>query len=199
MGNKEEKFLEQLIYMSKECEKIISLIKESFKNPSYEFVFEAKNINQAIRNILPKIYQKANKAYNSPYKYNLAVKIVDNLCFSTNEMHKVLIDNNALNKNVNISNLETLINLVNCTFIEMTKILQYTQNIEENYMKIEARKMKILEYEKRANTCYVELVENLYNINSEYLCIMSYKRIVDGLYNIFNKSVESVIFLETLL
>lgn len=198
MGNKERKFFEQLLIMSKFCEQYINQVQKVSENQITEEYAEVISCKQKIRKILPKIYQKASKAYESPLKYTLAVKIIDNLYFSIEYLNDVLQQMQIYPIEEKPKNIEDLENIIKCSFVELIKILQYSDNIEDAYMKIKARINKVLEYEKRGNGYYLETLKNLYSSEKETTYIMRWKKIIENFDFVLNKSIESVVILESL-
>ncbi|WP_276873911.1 hypothetical protein [Dialister micraerophilus] len=201
MGNKKEKFYEQLCEITESCENEINLLQKVFEGNLNVFdafapISESK---QNINILMPKINRRAIKICKISDEGFLVYRLVDKIYTASVLIDEIFLQIQTFPQEECPRNLEVVLNLIRCSFGELVKILQYTENIDDSYMKAEARIRKIFEYKKRGDACYSDLLKSLYTMEDRPLYVIRWREIIGKLKNILDECIESAIILRTLL
>ena len=154
-------------------------ISESFK--------EISDVKRKCRDSFGPLTERMYKAYKDPAQLDSVRGLVE-------RMYRMV----DMTKSV-LGQLDMTVRLASASLLEMKKILDYTDRISENYMKMEARCRRIYTYEDRGDDCYRKVMRNLYGEKTKAAELVYWKEIFDHLEEVLDAAAGAVPLLQKMI
>lgn len=164
MANKEGKFFEQLAMLAKdayEAGTVFWQITEG-KIEIADGVDVIHTVKRRARASLVKIYERMYKVYKEPLEQEVARGFLMKMYGIIDTIHEVTDRFALYNTEEGPREFASLVRLVSDALLEMKKVLDYTDDVDANYMKMEARCRKIYAFEERGDMIYREEIRRLF-------------------------------------
>lgn len=144
------------------------------------------------RTAVLRVREKTYKTFHNPAEREDVRILADKLDFAINKMKEVMNCLCMYLAEKPPRGIETLMELADSALTEIKKMADYTVDIKENYLKMEARCQKILSYEERGDLCYREEMSRFFRENKDPLYIIRWKDIMTGIEEILDASAGIV-------
>lgn len=200
MANKEGKFFEQLAFLTEDCNEAGTIFKKLVNEEISiaDGIDGIHDIKKRVRASLGKLYEKMYKVYKGPEEVELAKGFILKMYGIVDLIHEVLDRFAVYNMEDAPKGFKPMAELVGCALEEMKKVLDYTSDIESNYMKMEARCRKIYAFEERGDEFYREEIRNLFSQDKEAVYIIYWKDILSDTERMLDMSAGAVVLLQRL-
>ncbi len=180
MNNKKTKFFEDVKQMTEICMNASFVLSEVFKGikTEEEGLSILSDGKKEFRNLYIPLNVKMNKAFKDPEEFLPAQDVVYRL-------HKVIGSLKETMNRLSISmknppdELESMIVLMTESLSEWKKIMNYTDDVEKNLMKMEARCRKIYAYEEKGDELFREAYRMIFRKGNDPLETLYWKEILE--------------------
>lgn len=199
--SKEDKFFESLrefaAYAS-EAGMAMNDTAEGRKDPS-EGYRVAGDMKRNCRDAYGKLTEKMYKAYRNPAELDAVRAIISRIYHSTDILKDVLSHMDIVEVGEMPEELPLMTRLAAASLDEMKKTLDYTVDVEDNYMKMEARCRRIYTYEERGDECYRQVMKKLYGGEEDVKYLVYWKEIFDELEEVLDSCAGMVPLLQKIV
>ena len=163
---------------------------------AYEQSHRAKKRAHADR---VKLSERIYKAYKEPFELDDARLLADRTYDNVDRANYILSCLSIYEIPEKPDGLLLMVKLVCASLAEMSRIMDYLDDPEGNYMKIEARCYKISSYEERGDEVFREGMRSVYSRGDDPVFIIYWKDILQKLEQILDTSSGNVPLLQNLL
>lgn len=192
MSNKQDKFFDYLRDYMRSIYKTKTFIQNETNRHLYAgeeiaIVYDLKNkiMTQHAKGI-----ERIYKTYKDSLDVEWGLRLLDRMRHMSDIFIEIVRCFSALSEQKEIEKTKILIDLTGQALIEMKKIFDYTDNIEENAMKIEARMRKIEVFEERARILHQERLEEILAQKENSTSSLLEFKLIDNALAILTLSVE---------
>ncbi|MEE0291908.1 MAG: DUF47 family protein [Dialister sp.] len=166
-------------------------ISESFK--------EISDVKRKCRDSFGPLTERMYKAYKDPAQLDSVRGLVERMYRMVDMTKSVLGQLDMTVAGEAPEEFSLMVRLVSASLLEMKKILDYTDRISENYMKMEARCRRIYTYEDRGDDCYRKVMRNLYGEETKAAELVYWKEIFDHLEEVLDAAAGAVPLLQKMI
>lgn len=190
---KEEKFFDLLKELASQTDHTGHLMYETMTGTmSPEDGWRAAGeIRKSYDGMYSRLLDKMYKAYKDPSDLDMAKGIICRLNHSLRTLNRLVCQAGLL-QDTPPEQLSLMARLSAASVEEMKKILEYTADMNANYMKMEARGRRIYAYEERGMTCLSGALQRLYSEEGKAASLIYWKDIFEGLYDVLNDMREII-------
>lgn len=199
--SKEDKFFESLrefAAYAAQAGAAMNDTAEGRKDPS-EGYKEAGAMKRNCRDTFGRLTEKMYKAYKNPSELDAVRGIIAKIYHSVDILKDVLSHMDIVEVGEIPEELPLMSRLVSASLEEMKKNLDYTVDVEDNYMKMEARCRRIYTYEERGDQCYRQIMKRLYGGEEDVKYLVYWKEIFDGLEEVLDSTAGMVPLLQKIV
>ena len=184
MTGKEEKFFEVLREYTGYCEKAGALLDsvvsgETDPEEGYESL---RLLKRQSRDVQGRLIERLYKAYREPAYANEARSMVvrmDGIINGAKDIVNTLI---VYHKEETCpEGIHIMTKLIRCAVSEMVKIIGYTDDVEANLMKMDARCQRIYNMEERGDNTYRTTLQNLFYGDHDPMYAIRWREILGDL------------------
>lgn len=166
-------------------------ISESFK--------EISDVKRKCRDSFGPLTERMYKAYKDPAQLDSVRGLVERMYRMVDMTKSVLGQLDMTVAGEAPEEFSLMVRLASASLLEMKKILDYTDRISENYMKMEARCRRIYTYEDRGDDCYRKVMRNLYGEETQAAELVYWKEIFDHLEEVLDAAAGAVPLLQKMI
>lgn len=166
-------------------------ISESFK--------EISDVKRKCRDSFGPLTERMYKAYKDPAQLDSVRGLVERMYRMVDMTKSVLGQLDMTVAGEAPEEFSLMVRLASASLLEMKKILDYTDRISENYMKMEARCRRIYTYEDRGDDCYRKVMRNLYGEETKAAELVYWKEIFDHLEEVLDAAAGAVPLLQKMI
>lgn len=166
-------------------------ISESFK--------EISDVKRKCRDSFGPLTERVYKAYKDPAQLDSVRGLVERMYRMVDMTKSVLGQLDMTVAGEAPEEFSLMVRLASASLLEMKKILDYTDRISENYMKMEARCRRIYTYEDRGDDCYRKVMRNLYGEETKSAELVYWKEIFDHLEEVLDAAAGAVPLLQKMI
>ncbi len=198
--SKEDKFFEalrELVKSISEAGMVLNEVAEGHTDPSegYKRVSEIKRI---CRDSHSRLMEKMYKTYKNPGELDLVRGIIDRGYSIVGTVKDILSRLDMVQVGVAPEEFGLFSRLVCSSLVELKKTMDYTVDIRQNYMKMEARCSRIYNYEERGDECFRSCMRKLFGAeDAKYL--IYWKAVFDDLEEAQDKAAGMVPLFQKLI
>lgn len=199
--SKEDKFFESLREFAgyaAQAGAAMNDTAEGRKDPS-EGYREAAAMKRNCRDTFGRLTEKMYKAYKNPSELDAVRGIISKIYHSADILKDVLSHMDIVEVGEPPEELPLMARLVSASLEEMKKTLDYTMDVEDNYMKMEARCRRIYTYEERGDECYRQIMKKLYGGEEDVKYLIYWKEIFDQLEEVLDSIAGMVPLLQKIV
>ncbi|WP_299145461.1 DUF47 domain-containing protein [uncultured Dialister sp.] len=160
---------------------------------------EITDVKKKCRDSFGPLTERMYKAYKDPAQLDAARGLIDRMYRMVDMEKSVLGQLDMTVAGEAPEEYALMARLVSSSFLEMKKILDYTDKISENYMKMEARCRRIYTYEDRGDDCYRKVMRNLYGEETKAAELVYWKEIFDHLEEVLDAAAGAVPLLQKII
>ena len=198
--SKEDNFFEALREFVKsisEAGMVLNEVAEGHTDPSegYKRVSEIKRI---CRDSHSRLMEKMYKTYKNPGELDLVRGIIDRGYSIVGTVKDILSRLDMVQVGEAPEEFGLFSRLVCSSLVELKKTMDYTVDIRQNYMKMEARCSRIYNYEERGDECFRSCMRKLFGAeDAKYL--IYWKAVFDDLEEAQDKAAGMVPLFQKLI
>lgn len=201
MKAKEEKFfsaLRDLFSREAEAGAAVSAVFAGRKDPAAGYA-EVRTAKRDVREDFEALVEKMYKAYKEPSTKDRARGILYRSYQALDSLKDILSLMKILQVGETPEELAEMAELAGAALLEMKKIMDYTVDVDANYMKMEARCRKIYTYEERGDDLRGECLRRLLSGDKTASYIVYWKEILDHLEEVLDNVAGIVPLLQKIL
>lgn len=160
---------------------------------------QGKHFKKAARAIYIKLAERVYRAYKDPFILDAAKLLVSRTYENIDHINTVLSKFSIYEIDEKPEGLALMVRLVASSMIELHKIMDYTSDMENNYMKMEARCSRIHAYEERGDETFRDCLRNIFGHRDDPVYIIYWKDILENLELVLDTCSGNVQFLQKML
>jgi uncharacterized protein Yka (UPF0111/DUF47 family) len=160
---------------------------------------QGRHLKKAARAIFIKLAERVYRAYKDPFVLDAAKLLVTRTYENIDRINSVLSKFSIYEIDEKPEGLVLMVRLVASSMIELHKVLDYTHDIENNYMKMEARCSRIHAYEERGDETFRDGLRNVFGHRDDPVYIIYWKDILENLELLLDTCSGNVRFLQKML
>lgn len=201
MTSKEEKFFAQLRGFVGFCEQAGRLQVGVFQGDRLpeEGYAAIRDIKRCSREDLGKLWERMYRAYSKPSEVDMARELVTRF-YQIIDMTGASIGSVVtFPENECPAGMIAMADLIAHALEEIKKTMDYTVDIENNYMKMEARCKKIYSFEERGDKVFRESMRRLFQPSTDPLYVIRWKDALQNAEQILDTTAGTVPLLQKLI
>ncbi|MDY6084813.1 MAG: hypothetical protein SPI25_06175 [Dialister sp.] len=158
-----------------------------------------RDIKRRSREALGKLWERMYRAYTKPSEVDMARELVTRF-YQIIDMNGTSIGNLVIfRENECPSGMVEMSDLIAHSLEEIKKTMDYTVDIESNYMKMEARCKKIYSFEERGDQVFRESMRCLFKPATDPLYVIRWKDALQNAEQILDTTAGAVPILQKII
>lgn len=201
MGNKEEKFfdlLRQFSVLAEEAAGAAVPVLAEGQDPVQAFE-EIKRIKRDARELQGPLIDRMHKLYREPVEASCARGIVQRFYSVIDGMKEIVNRMAAVDVPHQPEEIHMMGRLIGASLSELRKILEYTVDVENNYMKMEARCSRIYSYEEKGDEVFRLCYRELFDGTADAVHLIFWKEILEDTEDILDKTAGMIPLMQRIL
>lgn len=201
MTNKEEKFFSQLRSFVRICEHAGQIQAQVFKGEitPEEGYTAMRKTKRSSREALGKLWERMYRAYTKPVEVDMVRELVTRF-YRIIDMNGTILGNLVtFHENECPAGMVGMADLIAHSLEEVRKTMDYTVDIETNYMKMEARCRKIYSFEERGDAVFRDSMRRLFEPSNDPLYVIRWKDALQNAEQILDMTAGTVPLLQKII
>lgn len=199
--SKEDKFFETLRDFSGYAGRAGFILGEAAEgrmdiSEAYE---EAGDLKRKCRETFGVLTERMYKAYKDPSELDSVRGLIERMYRMVDITKSILGQLDMMLVGEMPEELSLMARLAAASLGELEKIMDYTVDIPDNYMKMEARCRRIYTYEDRGDDCFRKVMQKLYGRETTAAELVYWKEIFDHLEEVLDASAGTVPLLQKII
>lgn len=201
MGNKEIRFYESLREYAAYCGRAGVVLDDVMAgNLTAEEGFEAlRNVKRDARRSQAVLLERMFKAFKNPIRLSEVRVLLSKFDSIINIIKDALNQMTIYEKEEIPEGIHTMAHLIHYALDEIVKVVNYTEDIEVNLMKMEARCQRIYNMEERGDSVCRETLKDLFYGNHDPLYVVRWKEILQDLEQVLDSTAGTVPLLQRMM
>lgn len=166
-------------------------VSESYK--------ECSDIKMKCRESYGLLMERMYKAYKDPSQLDNARGLIERIYHIVDISKSILGQLDMAMVGETPEELTLMARLSAASLSELKKIMDYTTDVSENFMKMEARCRRIYTFEERGDDCFRRMMKKLYGSETKAAELVYWKEIFDHLEEVLDASAGTVPLLQKII
>lgn len=201
MGNKEDKFfglLRQFAALAEEASQAVVPVLTEEQDPIQAFE-KIRQIKRDARELLGPMINKMHKIYHDPIEVACVKGIIKRFYGMIDSLKEIANRMAAVEVPHRPEEIHLMGRLIEAAFSELRKVVDYTVDVESNYMKMEARCSRIYAYEEKGDEAFRSCYRELFDGSGDAVRLVFWKEILESIEEVLDQAAGMVPLLQRVL